>query len=241
MDFNLNTAGFPVLIFALIGLLIYVFFRFTQKYTLSAGITIKRKQFLQRNLPLFEILTWIVYLAWSVDFFIFRNDIFAGALVIVFIFALYWISRYALKNLIAGFVFRSSAGFYIDDFIDTEKINGKITNIGYLYLELESQSGSTLQIPYSELVDKTRIKKANRELSTGYSFELKLSPKADIQQLSKKIEQIIINSPYTALNKWPKIEISEKNSDKQVLQITIFALNSKYQHLVKAELEEMVG
>jgi len=239
MNFNINTSGFPVLFFALGVLIIYLVFRFLNKYTRSANISSRQQKFLQKNLPISELLIWIVFLAWSIDFFLFRNDVFAGALVIVFIFALFWISRYSLKNLISGFMFRSSFGFYLNDYIKVNDLSGKIVYLGYLFLEIENKSGLHMQIPYSELEDKVRIKKASQDFASGYSFQMKIPIKVDFKDAKLKIEQAITNSPFSAINHWPNVEIIRQEDKIQVLQITVYALDKKFHAELENKVREM--
>ncbi len=239
MNFDINSSAYPVLLFLAATLAIYIFFRGLNKFSNAAKITSKQKKFLQRNFPLIELLVWLIFLAWTIDFFFDKNDLFAGALIIIFVIGLFWLAKFAIKELIAGFIFRSTSGFYLNDTIQLEKIAGKIIGMGYQKLELEDENGNLIQIPYSQIIENTRKKTASENLSMSQSFTLEIIPEKNLNKSLKKIEEQIINSPFSALNKWPIIEvINKKANNTYQLRITVHALNSDYFHLIKEDISQ---
>jgi small-conductance mechanosensitive channel len=217
-------------------------FKGLKKVSFAAKITTKQKQMLQRNLPKIELIVWMLFITWMIDYFFNRNDFFAGALIIVALFALVWIAIFGAKEFIAGFIFKSSSGFYLNDCIELGKIKGKISMMNYQSLEIEDESGKIIQVPYSKILKNSRKKNSMENLAMSQSFILEVKTGKKIQNTIKEIEEKIINSPYSALNKWPKIEILTKtqNNSYQV-RISLHTLNADYFHLIKEEISQIYG
>lgn len=236
---HINKSLFPILVFVFSGIIIFILFRYIHKFSRTVKLTNKSKQQLQRNIPYVEILVWLIFLSWSIGYFLYKNDVFAVVISVIILLGVFWFSRYALKNIVAGFIFRSTSGFFVDDQIEVNNIFGRIVKLSYLFVEIESSKGNQLQIPYSQIEDKIRKKSTSGDLASGYSFEIEIEQKADFEKITKLIEQTIISSPYSALNKWPKIEITEQTDKHKILEITVFALNKKYHQIIEDEIRNI--
>ena len=87
----------------------------------------KHKQLISQYLPFVEYLFWMIYLILSISYFVNRNGIIhsiwlvASLLILILLF-----SYFALRDIVAAVIFKSSRDFKINDSIKFEGYAGKI-------------------------------------------------------------------------------------------------------------------
>lgn len=194
------------------------------------------KKRLLRVFPIIEFFLWIGFVIWVVsnllqDTFIFKPIILS--LLLIGILLLAW---FVLKDFIAGLVLKTQIDIKIGDKIKIAESDGIITDIGYLALQIESESGEIELIPYSHVKSRKLIKPNPNTFFVKELIRLDVAKTMQINELTEKIRRIILNSPYSAVTKQPVFNKIDERNDDFHLEIYVFVLNKNHAKLLKEKV-----
>ena len=228
-----NYSAFPVLSLILTGLVIYFILRlirFSIPYVVKNRVL---REWINQYFSIFELLIWIIFALWFLPYLMRRNP-YVGYGVIFILFSIFlWISWYGLRNLIAGFIFRSNQGLKIGEHIQIGDDKGIIVKLAYRSIILHTASGNLVSIPYSQIMNKPLIKISSIELRHSTTFKLLTTKVENIQKLSNDITAKILMHPRCSLTEKPKVELLQEQDDKMLFSIKIFAIENKYLSVIE--------
>jgi small-conductance mechanosensitive channel len=183
---------------------------------------------LQRSLPVVETIVWLLYFSWYTFRFAEIRSVYAFVVIAILFVLFFWISRYYVKDLIAGIMFRASGRFREGEVIIHENLKGTIKQFRLQGIEIESQDGQIIYISYSALVDSPAIKHESTEKSAAYTFTL-LTP-ADLSREDKTqtIEQFLLSLPWSSSHKDPVVTVREKQEDQFLIEVTAYPIEKSY-------------
>ncbi|MBC8487060.1 MAG: mechanosensitive ion channel [Bacteroidetes bacterium] len=225
----LEFSRIEVYFFLLIAILIFALFRLVIR---SIGvIPLKKgvKTYILRFLPVIEIFFWFIYFIWAIQFFWNNNQLYAIELSLILTVLSLWIAWFALRDFIAGAIFKASKYFLINESIRVNNYTGKIISMKTRYLIIETDTGETIHIPYSRVLGQTIIKVHPAEMILSYSFKLNV-PKTDKSpEVIEEIKNTILNLPWASLKKDPQIRyIYSDKPEISTFEITVYAFEKEY-------------
>ncbi|MEZ5198886.1 MAG: mechanosensitive ion channel [Bacteroidales bacterium] len=214
--------------FILWGLLIYLVFRLFN-YGLNTYLQ-KKKYFqsLSKSTPIIEIIAWLLYFGWWLQKFYEAKTFFVLIVIGILALLLFWLSKYWLKDLIAGIVFKSTKQLKEGDTLQVEELNGVIKKFLKTTIVIESKGGQTIILPYSNIIGKTNIKSEDTEKSYGFSFELKLAGQGGIEIDPEEIRAFIISLPWNSTLKPPIVNLVIETMDDRIFDVTVFPIDKSY-------------
>ncbi|MFH1937176.1 MAG: mechanosensitive ion channel domain-containing protein, partial [Bacteroidota bacterium] len=161
----------------------------------------KPRLFIFKVFPVAELLFWLIYLSWFVFLFSEAKEIYVFVVLAILLMVLFWISRFWIKDLIAGVIFRSSTRLKAGDMLHFGEITGTIKKFGNYSVELETQDNQTVFIPYGKLVDDVNIKSERTGQSKGYTFSLECSRKEELNAVMQQIRSTIFSTPWVSVTR----------------------------------------
>ncbi|KAA3613581.1 MAG: hypothetical protein D8M58_17005 [Calditrichaeota bacterium] len=195
----------------------------------------------QKYFPVVEMVVWIVFSFWALKEAI-SDPVYYSVFFITFsLIILFWIGWFAGRDYIAGIIWRSQASYETGQKLIINDINGRISKLGYLNLELEKNDGTVVRLPYSKIsADITYNKNEN---STVFTYTFYVEPKDEISNESfEKIRTALINSPWHLSYLQPQIQKVNKNENKTTLEIIVHTLSEngleKLQSIVNRQIAE---
>jgi len=237
-----NYSAFPVLSLILMGLLVYFvlrIFRFAIPYVAKNR---NLREWLGQYFSLFELSVWVVFALWFLPNLM-RKNIYAGiglSLILIAIFI--WIAWFGLRNLVAGFIFKSNSGLKIGEQIQIGDQSGIILKLGYRNIVLDSANGNMVSLAYSQITNLPLIKISSNEQRHSTSFELHTAKTDNILKLTNEIKAKILMHPRCSLTEQPKVELLQEQGQKMLFSIKIFAVENKYlsviEEYIKVNFEE---
>lgn len=217
-----------VLRYAVIGIFLFVLFRLLHIYLLRFARKRRYKRLLNRAIPIVELLTWILFCAWGVEYFLSRNYLFAFGIFVLLLFGGYWISRFILKETIAGFIFRGSNHLQVNETVYIDNYSGRIVKLRINNVELETDNGERVFIPYSTFFSSIHRKKHQSDILSNYSFRLQTDNDVPFSEKAEQIRTAIIQLPWTSVKHTPRIKLIADKQDTYLFEITVYSFEEMY-------------
>ncbi|MFW5758989.1 MAG: mechanosensitive ion channel domain-containing protein [Bacteroidota bacterium] len=183
-------------------------------------------ELVEKYLPAAELTVWLLFLIWSVHFFYTKGLLITFLPLLVLLSIVLYLIWYALRDITAGIVFKTSGRFQINDAISVGDVNGKIIEMGQRNLIIENLSGQIISIPYSK-VDGIMITKSSPSqslVSHNFLFQLTIEQEKDVFELIQNLQADILLLPWSSQKKEPIIRIHEETDKTVILAITIYCL-----------------
>ena len=204
-------------VFRLIQYLVPVLFANNKKY----------KQFL-RILPVGETAVWLLFFSWYVFRFAEITSMYALIVGIVLLVLVFWISRFFLRDLIAGMFVRSSGHFKEGEIIIHESYQGAIRKFGLMSLEVETQDGRILFLPYHKLLDTYSGKNESEDTTAAFSFRFEIQSDESGEELVSTIKSFILSLPWSSVHKQPMVYIEGKGNNLLSVEVTSFPIEKEF-------------
>ncbi len=228
-DINFNISYYSVIWFIVLGVGIFLLFRFIKRlvnYWLPEQRTQQVK--LERLLPVVEGIVWFSWVMWGVQG-VFNNKLVYTLIILgimlVIIVALSW---FAIRDFIAGIVLKLEGAFTIGERIKVQDLEGRVKELGYFGVKLENFRGEIMSVPYSAVSGVTRVQPKSSEAIKNHSFRLDLPKKYTPTTSIDKIRELILNTPWAAITKRPHIKLVIEGEAHYTFEIIIYSLHSRY-------------
>lgn len=227
---------FLFLRFIISGIIIFVVFRgifyflpiiFRQK--------IVRKR-VSQYLPFAQTMFWILFLCWYLIQFSTANLLFSIVVMIALLGILFWLSKFALKDILAGMILRLTSGFKVGDVLRVAGQGGKLKNWTLLALELETTEGEIVRFPYSNLISESIVKAETKQFSSAFSFNFELSGEADLKIIPEQVSKYIVGLPWSSIHQKPEVSVTVQKDKQRICQITCFPIEKAF----SKKIQEMV-
>ena len=232
----LSSGYFIILFFPLTGavfILLYLIRYFIPiVFPGRVKINIFRKYF-----TVFEGLTWVFYLLASAVFFLKHNIVFSAVLFILILLLFFWYARFALRDYVAGIVFKSENRFLLHDIIEADGIKGEIRKFHYRNIELETDNGKLVLVPYSLLLGIVGSPQSVGDSVLNYSFEISISGKKSFDIVAENLKKFILTLPWATIKNEPRIQLIIENNDYITLKITLYSFDEKYFQPMRKKIE----
>jgi small-conductance mechanosensitive channel len=233
-----NYSAFPVLSLLLLGLLVYFVLRLIRFAIPYIAKNRNFREWITQYFSLFELFVWITFLLWFLPYLVHRN-IYAGVGLGLILLAIFiWIAWFGLRNLIAGFIFKSNNGLKIGQLIQIDDERGTIVKLGYRNIILDTTKGNLVNIPYSQITNKSLIKINSTEQRHSITFKLKTPKTKNIKKITTDISAHILMHPRCSITEKPNIELLEEQENEMIFSIKIFAVENKYLSTIEEDIKE---
>ncbi|MDX9941274.1 MAG: mechanosensitive ion channel [Bacteroidales bacterium] len=195
------------------------------------------RSFLLRSLPLLEFVVWLAFAFWSARI-VFSGLPYRGvvesAMALVLIVALGW---YVLRDFLNGVLLKSESDFKKGQIIKTPLVSGKVARVGYRTVQVETEKGEKVRIPFARLGDA--IISSPPEKGQGHSQMLRfsLSQGKDTPGLPEEIKQVLYNLPWIILENEPLVHLVRDARDKPQLEVKFSVIKEEHALLVEQKLK----
>lgn len=187
-------------------------------------------ELIEKYMPAVELTIWLLFLIWSIHFFYAKRLLITFIPLLVLLSLVLYLVWFALRDITAGIIFKTSGRFQVNDTISLGEVKGRIVGMGQRNLLIENLSGQIVSIPYTR-VDGNIITKSSPSqslLSHNFNFRLLVPENMDAFQLVQNVQSELLLLPWSSQKKEPKVRISEENEREVTLVITIYCLEEMY-------------
>lgn len=224
--------------FILFGLILFAFFRLIRFLLPILVKNFKKAQSYLSYLPIIETSGWLFFFSWFTFRFAEIESIFALVMAGILGFIIFWISKFFLKDLIAGLVFRTSGKFKEGDRIMLDGLKGSVKKFGLIELEVESSEGSTLIIPYSKLTEAINIKSEGADQTSSYSFSMEVKRTQSQEKTVNNIQNFVLSLPWSSIQKNPLVVIREQSEKLFTVDVTAYPVDKGFANKIEMETKK---
>lgn len=161
-----------------------------------------------RIFPWIQVIVWIAFIFWVADYLFFNtalHNILLLSLGVVSIAVAAW---YILRDFIAGAVLRSDLVLQNGAHVQTGNFQGVITRMGYLSVELKTEDGDRVRIPYSKLTDQTITRKMDKSRGKAQLITLQIPRHFNIENLEQLLTRKLLEMPWVVAENEIQIKLT---------------------------------
>lgn len=233
---DLKFSSFELIGFAFIALILFLILKALEKVVPYLIKDPEKKKVFTKYFTISEIFVWIAFTIFSIQKLSDSNHIYSFGLFILLMVAGFWLIWFFIKNYISGGVFRLNSKFEINDTVQIDQYQGKIIGMGNHSLELESDSGEVIYIPYSQLSDAVIIKLHPGEMVLSHSFTISTLNNQKPEEKEQAIKFEILSLPWSSLKKSPQIKLIHEDKDHLVFELVVYTLEKEYFFRMEQEI-----
>jgi small-conductance mechanosensitive channel len=214
--------------FLLSGVIILLLFRLLQ-YLLPPLLAGKRRyRRVLPVLPLAETIVWLLYFSWFTFRFAAAGAVYALVVMGILLVLIFWISRFFLKDLLAGIFFRLNKQYSEGEIIAYEGWSGIIQRFGSQSLEVRTQEGQIVYIPYGKLQESLITKSEKEAQSAAYAFSIILDKKELVPDIKTRILQHLVSLPWSSVHKVPNVALKETQENRLEIEVTVYPIEKSH-------------
>ena len=198
----------------------------------------RSKKVFRYIIPVLEAVFWIFIFYEAIPAFYHKHYLLGILIFTIALGAMVWFFWFRLRDYTAGLICRLSKNLHLNDRINIDGTTGKITGFKAAYLELESESGDTILMPYGLVTGRKVIKQQISDRRQNYIFEIIIPAKEDPRLQIRSIRRFIISQPWSSLSKDPQIRFIKTEKENNRYEITVYTPDSSYAEKIRIQLEE---
>ncbi len=221
-DFSIPTSAY--FYSALIGIGLYVALVFFKRYIVPLWRNKLNFRQISEKTPLLEGVIWVGYIVYVLMALLDTNPITHIAFVIVFLGA----SWMFFKDLIAGLVFKLTGKLKEGQLIQIEEYMGKITELGYLSIELELKTGEIVVLPYGAFIGQKIIRPNPSEQVKSHTIEIELSEFQPVMETMDMLQELVLYMPWSVVTKEPSVSVTERTETGHLYRLVFYSIDEKY-------------
>ena len=236
--FDIKYSYFEIIGFALIALLIFFILRLLEKALPFILKQPDKKKAFSRYFTIAQILVWIIYFIFVIQQLSDSNHLYSFGLFIMLMLAIFWLLWNYLKEYISGGVFKMNHSFEINDTVQINEFQGKIVGLGNQSLELESENGEIIYIPYTHLSKSVIVKLHPGEMILSHSFTISVENNGKPLEKQEELKYEILSLPWASLKKSPLIKLIHEDQKHLVFELVVFTLEKEFFYKIEESVRK---
>ncbi len=228
-----------LLYFILSGLLLFFLLKVGAKLLKALAGKHMLKNGIAKWFPLLETGVWVFYAFWGAYVFfggISYYDHLVFAMAILLACGIAW---YFFRDFFAGMIMKSECRLDVGQYIKTPDVSGKIVVLGPRFLELESDQGEKLKIPYSRLSKQWINLPSDVDKSLSNHFVIKVPDSANPMKVKSMVHQEMMGMPWV-VGVPPKIKLIKDQADQTYLDVHYGLLKEEHSLLVEQKIKQLI-
>ena len=144
----------------------------------------------------------------------------AGVAAVGVVLGLSW---FALHQLVPGMFWKVGNACQPGDVIRTEGVSGRITRLGFRVIEVETEQGDRVFVPYSRLQGQALLVSREQSGESRHVFEVEIPTDRPGGEVGRTVARMAMLCHGTSLSRRPRVR--QVAGDR--LEVTVFALWSE--------------
>lgn len=217
-----------ILISLLTGFILFFFIRLGSRLIRLAPVKKTFHKTLLRSFPVIEFVLWIIFSFWASSMVFGEQAFFPfmqTSIVILLLIVLGW---FLLRDFFAGIVLKTENAFELNEVIKTKFVEGKLIKLGSRSLELETENGQLVRIPYSRLSNEPIVRMPRGNNFIGHEMALDIPKNAPLSQIQDQLRMFILAQPWVSVSKEPVIKLIDETPDLFHFKIQFFIISDRH-------------
>ncbi len=171
----------------------------------------------KRVFPIATSIIWACYALYIIFLIVVPYPIFGVSMVVLLLLAFWWF----IKDFVGGLIIRIQNDYKAGQKISLDRVTGVITQLGTTKIEVESEDGESLLIPYSDFTNQLVTKPSVQEQLKQFTLKL---PK-DVAKSREELVQKVWSCPWIVSDKDPRVQFL---AEEEGYRVTGYTLDLKY-------------
>jgi hypothetical protein len=176
--------------------------------------------------PWVEVVVWIFFTFWFIDFFIDDKTLFTIAVSAFAIIVIVLLGWYVMRDFIAGAVFRSSHALEAGVEIKTPTVAGIISHLGYTSMEIHDAEGIKIRINYCKLNNQDVTVVTDPGRGKSHSVVVDVPRHYGAQHIEQTLSRKLLEIPWIIAEDDIKI-IMHAHDECYKTEMTFYSLNEE--------------
>lgn len=151
------------------------------------------------------------------------------------VLALITLSWGAIKDVIAGLMISAERPFTVGDHVSVGDAAGQVRNFRTRVLELETDNGHVVRVPYRHVSGATDVRRGGRRTAHAVSLTLELPDTLDAVEALDLARELASSSPWSVLGVAPKLRLDEGHATAKIV-MEAYAFDREAGPLLHADL-----
>ena len=229
---NFELSGLLLLLIIPIGIMIYFVLRLFKRNILNNRFNKRNKNYF----ILFEIFVWLVFGVWTLKVTFSGTNYYSFLVLAILSILLIILGWFLLKDFIAGVVLKLSDNYQEGQFFRLNNIEGHISQINYLHMNIKQSNDEIIKIPFSKILGSIHHKSFLDDKTKQYKIKLTVEKKESLDTTRDNIRKTIMLSAGVNIKREPLITVIESSLKEWVFEITYFILDEQYCELIENNL-----
>lgn len=213
-----------------LGLLSAVFRRLPNYIPAGVG----RRLVVRWLTPSTDLAATVLALLVAVSFPASRASPMDAAIAALFLAGLAWVFRTTAEDFANGIVLRMEGAVEPDTWIAWQDVAGRIRHVGLRSLEVETEAGRRLQVPYTQ-IGRARIERAVR--GTGASagtFRIAVPRTVPLGRVLADVPARALLSPWCSSARPPEVRLLRETGEDYLIDVTVYAVDPAFVSEIEA-------
>jgi len=171
----------------------------------------------KRYFPIITSSTWLVFIVYIGYLLIAPHPIIGSAVLAILLIA-FW--RFVV-DFVSGLVFRIQDNYRVNQRVQLKNVVGVISYLRTTHVELESEDGERILIPYSEFANQIVRMPSVQEKLKQFSIQISASKVSSAEDLNL----MVLSCPWIIADKNPRITFNE---EELIYRISGHTIDLKY-------------
>lgn len=185
----------------------------------------KIKRIFLKVFPVAQMLLWVVYAFWGFNQLFIgmaAYSILTGSLIILMVGLFGW---YFLRDFVSGIILKAENALETGQQIQTSQVSGTIKKLGYRSMEVFTNEGERVKIPFSMLTSQKIVKPAETSIWTEQIIRLKVSSAYPSETIHEMLKIRILEMPWIVSDNSIKLKITRDESGNYLAEIHLHLLS----------------
>lgn len=225
--------------FIILAIAIFVVLRFSSRLLNAIQAGKKVHKLLIRVFPILEFTIWLGFSIWVINEVLYNYAYYNIILASIFGCLILIAGWYFIRDFIAGIILKIEIPFEKNQLIRTPMAEGILKKLGYRSVELESQSGERVKIPYSQLTSKSIHLQNIDDSMQGHETTVKVSAAIPVQEVKEKISTETMLLPWASITHLPIIKVAEQTETINTYSVHFHSLSDKHAAYISQHLNNI--
>lgn len=140
-----------------------------------------------------------------------------------------------VSNALLGIFFKLQRGNLKGQGIKFDDHSGKVIDMKNIKVEIETEKGEILQVPYSKIVNNVEIRPSAAKYLKSCIVVVQVKEKG-FKTLEKEVMNVVGRMPYVVDSVLPKVEVIDQQKDSYSCKIVVYTNDDKFIPIIKARL-----
>ena len=194
--------------------------------------------YFKRFVPVLEIIGWSAFTIWLLNILFATYSYYQYIQLAIIILVVVIIAWFLLRDFVAGGIIKARFNLTKGQKIRYNTIDGEVRKTGLLALTIRDENGADMIIPYTKVNQKDIRLNYSKNGNTETSFTVTIKSQLNSNDLSSKMQELIINSAFCSTKHKPKIQVIEEIRNRFQIEVTCQPISGDGIEKLKLMLEQ---